>query len=109
MTDETKLRNMILAHLDGVYVLSARENCDELVTQLINENAAKLKAKDELLAEMGLMLTLLGTIFFYGNFKVETQRESELWGLMNKHGFAFKNEDECIEALAKYEQMKGSL
>lgn len=31
-----KLKNMMLAHLDGVYVFSARENCDELVTQLIH-------------------------------------------------------------------------
>ncbi len=30
-----KLHNMMLAHLDGVYKFSARENCDELVTQLI--------------------------------------------------------------------------
>ena len=30
-----KLKNMMLAHLDGVYVFSARENCDQLVTQLI--------------------------------------------------------------------------
>jgi hypothetical protein len=33
-----KLSNMIAAHLDGVYKFSARENCDELVTQLIEEN-----------------------------------------------------------------------
>jgi hypothetical protein len=31
-----KLGNMCRAHLDGVYVFSARENCDELVTQLNN-------------------------------------------------------------------------
>lgn len=30
-----KLHNMMLAHLDGVYKFSAREDCDELVTQLI--------------------------------------------------------------------------
>lgn len=33
-----KLRNMMLAHQDGVYKFSARDNCDELVTEIIKEN-----------------------------------------------------------------------
>lgn len=43
-----KLKNMMLAHLDGVYVFSARDNCDELVTQLIQylvSAEAKLQAR----------------------------------------------------------------
>jgi hypothetical protein len=32
---EEKLRNVMLAHLDGVYRMSARANCDRLVTQII--------------------------------------------------------------------------
>ena len=31
---EEKLRNVMLAHLDGVYRMSARANCDRLVTQI---------------------------------------------------------------------------
>lgn len=34
---DEKLANMALAHLDGVYKFSARDNCDELVTKLILE------------------------------------------------------------------------
>lgn len=30
-----KLKDKMLAHLDGIYMFSARKNCDDLVTQLI--------------------------------------------------------------------------
>lgn len=32
---DEKLRNIMMAHLDGIYMLSARSNCDELATQII--------------------------------------------------------------------------
>lgn len=41
-----KLYNKILAHRDGVYVFSAREDCDESVTQLIEENQRLLRELD---------------------------------------------------------------
>ena len=40
---DEKLHNMMLAHLDGVYVFSARENCDELVTRIIKLALANYK------------------------------------------------------------------
>lgn len=33
--DWEKFKNKMLAHLDGIYVFSAREDCDMLVTVLI--------------------------------------------------------------------------
>lgn len=42
-----KLSNVMLAHLDGIYKFSARENCDELVTQLIlSHHAIEIELAD---------------------------------------------------------------
>lgn len=41
-------------------------------------------------------LRLLGSIFFYGNFRAETKAEAELWAEMKDLGYAFKNEDEIL-------------
>lgn len=37
---------------------------------------------------------LIGSIFFYGNFKAETYNERELETLLRKHGFFFETEDQ---------------
>lgn len=36
-----KFENICLAHLDGVYLFSARDNCNELVSRLIREWQAR--------------------------------------------------------------------
>lgn len=41
-------------------------------------------------------LRLLGSIFFYGNFKTETHAERELWEEMKFLGYAFRSEDEIL-------------
>lgn len=37
MINEEKFSDICRAHLDGIYRFSARDNCDLLVTQLINQ------------------------------------------------------------------------
>ena len=37
MSIDTKILDMLKAHYDGVYMLSKRENCDEIVTHLIGD------------------------------------------------------------------------
>lgn len=48
MTNENweKLKHIMLAHLDGVYVFSARTNCDDLVTILIQLLISELARKN---------------------------------------------------------------
>lgn len=50
--EHDKMKNMMLAHLDGVYVFSARPNCDALVTELIRLLMASKKELKDLRAEI---------------------------------------------------------
>lgn len=42
---------------------------------------------------------LIGSIYFYGNFKAETANERELEKLLREEGFFFDSEDQLMAAL----------
>lgn len=42
---------------------------------------------------------LIGSIYFYGNFKAETFNEKELEKLLRKYGYFFENEKELINKI----------
>ena len=42
---------------------------------------------------------LIGSIYFYGNFRAETANERELELLLRKHGYFFENEDQLMAKL----------
>lgn len=45
---------------------------------------------------------LIGSIFYYGRFKVETYNERKLVELLEKTGFLYKDEDAIIANEQKY-------
>lgn len=42
---------------------------------------------------------LIGSIFFYGNFKAETHNERELEAALRRLGYFFESEDQLISKL----------
>ena len=69
----------------------------------MEENIEELIEANKFLAEENMrfkhMLAILGSIWFYGNFKPETVNEARLDGLMIQTGFKFTTEDEVLAAL----------
>lgn len=49
---------------------------------------------------------LIGSIFFYGNFKAETKNERDLQELLEKTGHFYKSEDEIIKTEDEAEYLK---
>jgi hypothetical protein len=44
--------------------------------------------------------SLIGSIFFYGDFKAETYNERELEKLLRKHGYFFESEEELLNKIS---------
>lgn len=83
-----------------------RKNPDHVfsrtITELLDEAEAYEKARegvDELLT----IAYLIGSIFYYGDFRIETPNEGHLAYLLNKHGFLFESEDEVIQCPVRKE------
>ena len=51
-----------------------------------------------------LIAHMIGKIFFYGDFKVETFAEKELDHLLVQAGFRYTSEEEVLAGVAKYEE-----
>lgn len=69
----------------------------------MEENLEELMQINRELAEENMrfkrMLAILGSIWFYGDFKAETVNERELEVAMIQTGFRFRSEDEVVANL----------
>jgi hypothetical protein len=72
-------------------------------------NATIVKEQKTNIMRNELIAHLIGKIFFYGDFKVETRSEKELSNLLREGGFLYQSEKEIFEAIDKYEQLSNRL
>jgi hypothetical protein len=79
---DEKLQNMMLAHLDGVYLFTSREDCDELVSRLIIALLEALKQRET---------------YKQGFIKCSADYDSHL-GFLAAHGITVKAIPECVAA-----------
>lgn len=73
-----KLHNQMLAHLDGVYVFSARKDCDELVSQVIQLVLGKQSTADVL-----AMLDSAGAVDSLGKALFLSEYPTSDWGKLH--------------------------
>lgn len=61
--------------------------------------ASQIQRNNEPVGDFRRVLSLLGSIFFYGHFKVETMNEHELVQIMKKYGYFFETEEQLRKKL----------
>ena len=80
-------------------------------TELQNRLADQIESKDKEMAELRKLveqmrgaLSILGRIWFYGDFKPETPNEKHLSVMMKEMGFKYESENEVLAALEAAER-----
>lgn len=71
----------------------------ETLERAINVAEAISSLNDAEIFAQKRVCELVSSIYFYGGFYAETHNEKELYELLNKLGYIYKNEDELMDKL----------